>query len=735
MAKKKTNKRSSVKKKAEKIHWLELFGILIIAVGLFVFLSLIFSRLTGPAGKFLSNALAGSFGYASYIFPFFIFLLGAGLIFPGIFISFWKFILSLSILFADLVLLFHISGRHGGSLGEISFGFLKPKIGIVGTFILALFTAFVVLLIVFKVSLKYLILRIKKIGIAFGRGTAFIWFVILGALKFMFAKKTAIVFKGASAGGEIEIKDEKVEVSGEVKIEVPVEKEIKVGQRNIEDIKAIEDEKAREETRTEDSAKQKVVKLKYNIPSPSILRGVARSQTAKVTQDYSKLLVDTLESFGVSAKVIHIERGPTVTRYELQPARGVKVSQITNLSNDIALSLAAQSIRIEAPIPGKSAIGIEVPNLRIDPVHVKEILESKSFRKDYILPVAIGKDITGHPIAGDLANMPHLLIAGTTGAGKSVCINAVIASILFRSTPYDVQFLMIDPKRVELTLYEELPHLVETSLAEDHRIVTDPKRATLVLRQMTEEMNSRYKKFQMAKARNISEYNNFCLKNNMERMPYVIVVIDELAELMFISSSAVESSICRLAQLGRASGVHLIIATQRPSVNVITGLIKANMPSRIALAVSSQIDSKIIIDKAGAEKLLGKGDMLYSPIEAMEVIRIQGAYIDNAEIETLADFWKSQPEPTNKIKLTQDVSPDGRTASIEEGDDALFKEALALIQSSGLASTSMLQRKLKIGYARAGRLMDMMEERGIVGPADGSKPRKILMPLDSAELE
>jgi len=424
------------------------------------------------------------------------------------------------------------------------------------------------------------------------------------------------------------------------------------------------------------------------------------------------VLEETLASFGVTAKVTHIERGPSVTRYEVTPAKGVKVSSIKSLADNIQLTLAAQSIRIEAPIPGKAAVGIEVPNSAVSTVSVREILdylprgEGKPF-------FALGKDITGRPIVGDLTRMPHLLVAGATGAGKSVCLNVIITSILSTCTPDQVQLMLIDPKRVELTSYDGIPHLIKDC-------ITDPKLAAGALFELTREMDTRYEIFARAGVRKIEEYNT---SRPDEQLPYIVVVIDELADLMLVAPTRVETSICRIAQLARATGIHLVVATQRPSVDVITGLIKANIPSRIAFAVSSQVDSRTIIDMAGAERLLGRGDMLFLPIDAPKPIRVQGALVTGDELERLCEFWRDQEDPANRIDLElSEVEEDGRGP----GDDLAF-EAAKIIVERQMASVALLQAELKVGHPRAVRLMKILEEFRVVGPTEGTKPRKILV--------
>ncbi len=441
----------------------------------------------------------------------------------------------------------------------------------------------------------------------------------------------------------------------------------------------------------------------------------------------SHVLEDTLASFGVGAKVTHIERGPSITRYELRPERGVKISRISSLADDVSLALAATSVRIEAPIPGKSAVGIEVPNATVSIVAIREILEALPLRGTVPpLNMALGKDITGRPVFGDLGKMPHLLVAGATGSGKSVCLNCIIASLLACATPDQVQLLMIDPKRVELTVYNGIPHLIEHSGSKD--VITDARLAAGALFEMTKEMDSRYERFAKAGVRKIEEYN---AKFPDEKLPYVVIIIDELADLMMVAPAKVETTICRLAQLARATGIHLIVATQRPSVDVITGVIKANIPSRIAFAASSQVDSRTILDMAGAERLLGRGDMLYLPIDAPKPIRAQGALITGSEVHRLVSFWAKQARPENLLDV--DVTPitdDDQGKNI----DPLCYDAAKFIIETNYASTAQLQSQLSIGHPRAVRLMRLLEDFKVVGPHEGTKPRRILIGLGDLEL-
>ena len=445
---------------------------------------------------------------------------------------------------------------------------------------------------------------------------------------------------------------------------------------------------------------------------------------AQVVDDSNRahVLEDTLASFGVGAKVIHIERGPSITRYELKPERGIKISKIASLSDDLALALAATSVRIEAPIPGKSAVGIEIPNQTVSIVAIREILEAMPNRGTVPpLWMALGKDITGRPVFGDLTKMPHLLVAGATGAGKSVCLNTIIASLLVNATPDQVQLLMIDPKRVELTVYNGIPHLIKDA-------ITDARLAAGALFEMTKEMDSRYERFAKAGVRKIEEYN---AKFPDETLPYIVIIIDELADLMLVAPAKVETTIMRIAQLARATGIHLIVATQRPSVDVITGLIKANVPSRIAFAVSSQVDSRTILDMNGAERLLGRGDMLYLPIDAPKPIRAQGALIGNNEVTRLVDFWAKQARPDNLVDV--DIVPVGDDENRKDVDPLCYEAAKFIIETN-YASTAQLQSQFSIGHPRAVRLMKQLEEFKVVGPHEGTKPRKIIVGFSELEM-
>ena len=475
----------------------------------------------------------------------------------------------------------------------------------------------------------------------------------------------------------------------------------------------------------------------YEYPPVSLLgkntkkanKSGAKALTEKATQ-----LQRTLHSFGVSAKVENISVGPAITRYELKPAEGVRVSKIANLSDDIALNLAAESIRIEAPIPGKQAVGIEIPNKEKESVPLRDVIESDEFEDNKSkLTVALGKDVAGNIVLADIAKMPHVLIAGSTGSGKSVCINTIITSIIYNAKPSEVKMVMVDPKVVELSVYNGIPHLLIP-------VVTDPRKAAGALAWAVQEMDHRYNLFAEKGVRDLKGYNAVLEKETEEgtvgKLPQIVIIIDELADLMMVAAKEVEDSICRLAQKARAAGMHLVIATQRPSVDVITGLIKANVPSRIAFAVSSQIDSRTILDQVGAEKLLGKGDMLYYPASASKPVRVQGAFVSDGEVEKIVDFVKSNGVATYNEDILEEIEKsnksDGQKEQEAEEDDMdpLLMEAIETVVEIGQASTSFIQRRFKVGYARAGRIIDQMEARGIISGYEGSKPRQVLITMD-----
>lgn len=467
----------------------------------------------------------------------------------------------------------------------------------------------------------------------------------------------------------------------------------------------------------------------YILPPVDLLKEQKTDEDNEIfdfdTEQTANKLIETLASFGVGARVLDISRGPSVTRYELQPNAGVKVSKIVGLADDIALNLAATGVRIEAPIPGKAAVGIEVPNKEVTPVLLRDVIESEEFQKHPSkLAFGVGKDVAGRTIVGDISKMPHMLIAGATGSGKSVCINTLIASILYKASPKEVKLLMVDPKVVELGIYNGIPHLLIP-------VVTDPKKAAGALNWAVVEMTTRYKLFAENNVRDLRGYNALMRERGEETLPQIVIIIDELADLMMVAPNDVEDCICRLAQMARAAGMHLVIATQRPSVDVITGVIKANIPSRISFAVSSQIDSRTILDMAGAEKLLGRGDMLYNPIGEPKPIRVQGGFISDKEVESIVNEIKMnfQAEYDQEVLDRINSQSEQQQAQQQDGsdDDELLPQAIEMVLEHGQASASLIQRKFKVGYSRAARILDQMESWGVVGPAEGSKPRQLLI--------
>ena len=523
------------------------------------------------------------------------------------------------------------------------------------------------------------------------------------------------------------------------------EKKNKTSNSNNDDY--IENNLFKQEEEKKEDKKKEVLQLEhalvvedehYEYPPVELLsKGKKASRgSAKMLADTAAKLQKTLYSFGVSAKVENVSVGPTITRYELKPAEGTRVSKIANLADDIALNLAAETIRIEAPIPGKQAVGIEVPNKEKEAVHLREVIESSEFENNKSkLSVALGKDVAGKTIIADIGKMPHVLIAGSTGSGKSVCINSIITSIIYNAKPSEVKLVMVDPKVVELSVYNGIPHLLIP-------VVTDPKKAAGALAWAVQEMDDRYNKFAQKGVRDLKGYNKAIEKENENaKLPQIVIIIDELADLMMVAAKEVEEAICRLAQKARAAGMHLVIATQRPSVDVITGLIKANVPSRIAFAVSSQVDSRTILDSTGAEKLLGKGDMLFYPVGASKPLRVQGAFVSDDEVEKIVDFIKMNAgEVSYSEDIIESIEKSNKSdkellesEACEDDSDPFLQDAIETVIETGQASTSFIQRRFKVGYARAGRIIDQMEERGIISGYQGSKPREVLMSKEKWE--
>ncbi|MBU5455797.1 FtsK/SpoIIIE family DNA translocase [Caproiciproducens sp. MSJ-32] len=531
----------------------------------------------------------------------------------------------------------------------------------------------------------------------------------------------------------IEVYDEEMISDNKADKEVVIEEKVFKKEKLSNDVKEVINKEIENHLN-----KDKVEVKEYIHPSVDLLninsKMKLKSEDKKELIESAGKLEGILNDFGVDAKVVQVTKGPSVTRFEIQPSPGVKVSKIVNLQDDIALGLAASGVRMEAPIPGKAAIGIEVPNKKQTPVLLREVLDSKEFKNsNHKLAFALGKDIAGKCVVGDLAKMPHMLVAGATGSGKSVCINSLIVSLLYKYSPKEVRLLLVDPKVVELSVYNGIPHLLIP-------VVTDPKKAAAALNWAVNEMNKRYKLFAQSSVRNIEGYNALADKGIVEeKLPYIVIIVDELADLMMACPNDVEDYICRLAQMARAAGMHLIIATQRPSVDIITGVIKANIPSRISFAVSSGIDSRTILDHVGAEKLLGRGDMLYSPLGENKALRVQGAFISEEEVEKVVNFIKEEDsikadyEEEILEHIEMGVKEEGKKAE-EEGADELLEEAIKIVVEYNQASTSFLQRKLRIGFNRASRIMDELEVRGIISEKDGSKPRQVLISREELDL-
>lgn len=701
----------------------EILGILMIAFGILSVISL-FTSTTGIVGEKLSNSYNFFFGQGAFIIPLIFILWGITLIrFKGLRIN--SRLLGFIICFITLLTLIHtrlyprfpldyaLMGYGGGLLGGGISWISIQLFGLIGTYIILFSFMLIGFLLWFNILLLSLIQKFKNLISAYFRRF----------IKKERNKNSELDQSPVEAGyydSESSYEEDIFDFSVDEVAAVEALTELEDSEEIINQENDLEDEILEQEEMKDNIDNGGVKeKRKYVLPGIKLLKDSKHKR--KRPGNKSEVLEETLESFGVDARVIKVNHGPTITRYEVQPASGVKVSKIVNLADDIALSLAAPGVRIEAPIPGKAAVGIEVPHMENITVRLRDILSSREFsRTKGKLSLALGMGIDGSPIIADLSQMPHLLVAGATGSGKSVCINTIIASILYKATPGEVKLLLIDPKKVELSSYQGLPHLFSP-------VVSDPKKASSVLKLVVDEMESRYELFSDSGTRGISSYNKKV--EPAEKLPYIVVIIDELSDLMMVSANEVEDNICRLAQMARAAGIHLVIATQRPSVDVITGLIKANIPSRISFAVSSQTDSRTILDMGGAEKLLGKGDMLFAPAGTQKPKRVQGAFVDNEEINAIVDFVKNQGNPDYEFDLEEikDVA-----IALDDNHDDLYEEAVKLVVNYR-ASISMLQRRLHIGHSRAARLIDQMEEDGIVGPYAGSKPRDVFIEQEDLE--
>ncbi len=722
-------------------------GIVLILIGLYLLICLLGGD-SGIAGKYVKKTLKGTFGLGSYFFPLIPLIFGMGIFYLKDNIKLNTKFYSICIMFINILILlyllnikvfeyvvtgyldsivvayeFGIQNIGGGVIGTaLGYVFIK-YIGKSGT-IAVIFALFIISVILFaNVSMQSIINSIKELLVILFKPLKTLKLSIFNKKKekVKYSSQQDMVIDCPKRESSITSEDKKVKIINFTK-EFDKEFTTKDKNKKIKDNNKVAEKVSNSNNETIDEIiPQNKHFPNYILPSINLLYMPQDSKSISTKREIMhniKILDETLRSFNVSATVSQVSVGPSITRYELQLSPGVKVSKIVSLADDISLSLASQGVRIEAPIPGKAAVGIEVPNKEITPVYLREVLDSEEFKNNKSqIAFALGRDVAGSNIIADIGKMPHLLIAGATGSGKSVCINTIISSILFRANPDDVKMLMIDPKVVELSVYNGIPHLLVP-------VVTDPKKAAGALNWAVQEMTDRYKMFASKNVRDITGFNNI-VSDEVEKLPQIVIIIDELSDLMMVAPNEVEDAICRLAQMARAAGLHLVVATQRPSVDVITGLIKANIPSRISFAVSSQTDSRTILDMGGAEKLLGKGDMLFYPVGESKPLRVQGSFVSEKEIEALVDFIKGQVPPSYVEGIIKDIEEE---ISIEDNEvDELLESAIEMVIEAGQASVSMLQRRLRIGYSRAARIIDQMEERKIIGGYEGSKPRKVLI--------
>jgi len=721
----------------------EIKSLFIISFGILCIFSL-HTNSAGTLGVFINNFLKGLLSRPAYLFPYLIIMIGV-LSVNNAFEKYKnKFIISSITLYFSYIIIytlyfrnyipeeilkfsslkivyyFGIDGFGGGVIGSILASVFMYIFGVKGSYIILTTLIMVSIILTTNITLTKLFVNVYK---GFVKGLNYIKNSFINILNYKVNGIDKINFNEPEPSSDKDNKlDEKIKILDYTNLKEMKENNIINITEDIKDNTKISLNKEEKPNNNDKVVRINNNSLKnYKLPDINLLNTNEKNLSKNNKKDIlvkAKLLEETLKNFGVDAKVIQISKGPTITRYELQPSPGVKVSKIVNLTDDIALNLAAQNIRIEAPIPGKSAVGIEVPNDNSMIVPIREVIESTSFTEsESKLTFAIGKNISGNPIVADLAKMPHMLIAGATGSGKSVCVNSLITSILYKATPEEVKFLLIDPKVVELSNYNGIPHLLLP-------VVTDPKKAATALNWVVQEMTNRYKLFAQNGVRDIDSYNQKYNTMSEEKIPKLIVIIDELADLMMVAPSQVEDAICRLAQMARAAGIHLIVATQRPSVDVITGIIKANIPSRIAFAVSSQTDSRTILDMGGAEKLLGRGDMLFYPVGASKPLRVQGAFISDIEVKSVVEYIKNQ---IDEVNYEDDIISNIDNQTEDDNSDELLPEAIELVIDAEQASISMLQRKFRIGYNRAARLVDEMEKRGIISEHLGSKPRNVLI--------
>lgn len=771
--KKPTNKKNNTKVNRKKRYseigsGQEIMGLFLIVIGIVFFICL-YSQKMGIVGSLIYKLFSILSGSANFLIPLLLIFWGilfniqATKIHMSRYISFSLVILLCILVFLDgskemdMTLIERIIKsteymditRSGGIIGAI-FGFFSYKLlGSLGTYIILSLVIIASIYFMIRPNIEHIIMAFEDLG------------------EYFEDKKLAREEKKAEKKLKLEEKEKKKELKESKKKEIKIveEKELDNSEdlseslvikdysedsipenkdfENISDTDDIEitndatietqdDEEEVIDTIKNDIEHKKEEEFIYTYPDTALLDRIPSKGNFSKDEvlEKGKIIENTMKNFGIDSKVVAINRGPVITSYELKPAPGIKLSRIVGLSDNIAMALASSDLRIEAPIPGKTVVGIEVPNKDKDSVALKELIESQEFKNSKSdIPLTLGKDVEGNILISGMEDMPHLLIAGATGSGKSVCINSIITSVIYKSSPKDVKLMLIDPKVVELSVYNGIPHLLID-------VVTNPKKAAFALNWAVDEMEKRYEAFAENHVRDLKGYNKKMMAEGKEeeKLPKILIIVDELADLMMVASKEIEEYIARLAQKARAAGMHLILATQRPSVDVITGTIKANVPSRIAFAVASSVDSRTILDMGGAEKLLGKGDMLFYPSKYPKPKRIQGAFISDGEVERLVDFVKSNNEIKNKVESKIEQAIEDKKVNIDNEKDPLFKEAVELVVNDEQASISYIQRKLKVGYSRAGRIVDQMEEMGIIGPHEGSKPRKLLKTKEELDM-
>lgn len=771
--KKPTNKKNNTKVNRKKRYseigsGQEIMGLFLIVIGIVFFICL-YSQRMGIVGSLIYKLFSVLSGSANFLIPLLLIFWGilfniqATKIHMSRYISFSLVILLCILVFLDgskemdMTLIERIIKsteymditRSGGIIGAI-FGFFSYKLlGSLGTYIILSLVIIASIYFMIRPNIEHIIMAFEDLG------------------EYFEDKKLAREEKRFEKKLKLEEKEKKKELKESKKKEIKKVEEKELD--NIEDLSeslvikdysedsipenkdfenisdtddieitndsAIETQDDEEEvidTIKDDIEHKKEEEFIYTYPDTALLDRIPSKGNFSKDEvlEKGKIIENTMKNFGIDSKVVAINRGPVITSYELKPAPGIKLSRIVGLSDNIAMALASSDLRIEAPIPGKTVVGIEVPNKDKDSVALKELIESQEFKNSKSdIPLTLGKDVEGNILISGMEDMPHLLIAGATGSGKSVCINSIITSVIYKSSPKDVKLMLIDPKVVELSIYNGIPHLLID-------VVTNPKKAAFALNWAVDEMEKRYEAFAENHVRDLKGYNKKMMAEGKEeeKLPKILIIVDELADLMMVASKEIEEYIARLAQKARAAGMHLILATQRPSVDVITGTIKANVPSRIAFAVASSVDSRTILDMGGAEKLLGKGDMLFYPSKYPKPKRIQGAFISDGEVERLVDFVRSNNEIKNTVESKIERAIEDKKVNIDNEKDPLFKEAVELVVNDEQASISYIQRKLKVGYSRAGRIVDQMEEMGIIGPHEGSKPRKLLKTKEELDM-